>query len=180
MLPLEAESKAKTSYLDTFKTTGNKHHLSITITLRIVSSYLPLVLKTAGIISVTQQMVINGFLQVWNLIIVVIAAYLVDRLADAFSSSALASACSSATSSLPASVVPLLQRETQLQALRSCRCCSSTNIASTSLIISYTSEIWLHMIRARGLAVVNMSTRFVVFGIFVNPIALESITGSTA
>jgi hypothetical protein len=77
-LRLEADAKAKTSYLDTFKTTGNKHHLFITITLRIVSYYLPLVLKTAGIISVTQQTLINDFLQVWNLIISVSAAYLVD------------------------------------------------------------------------------------------------------
>lgn len=45
------------------------------------------------------------------------------------------------------------------------------------LIISYTSEIWPYMLRARGLADVNMSTRLAVFfNIFVNPIALESIT----
>ena len=79
-LRLEAEAKAKTSYLDTFKTTGNKHHLFITITLGIVSYYLPLVLKTSGIISVTQQTLINRFLQVWNLIIAVSVVYLVDHL----------------------------------------------------------------------------------------------------
>jgi MFS family permease len=52
----------------------------------------------------------------------------------------------------------------------------SYDIAFTPLIISYTSEIWPCMLRACGLAVVNMSTGLAVFfNIFVNPIALESI-----
>jgi hypothetical protein len=52
----------------------------------------------------------------------------------------------------------------------------SYDITVTQLIISYLSEIWPHMLCARSLAVLNMSTVLAAFfNIFVNPIALESI-----
>jgi MFS family permease len=44
-----------------------------------VSYYLSTVLNQVGITSVTNQTMINGFLQLWNLILAVISANLVDR-----------------------------------------------------------------------------------------------------
>jgi hypothetical protein len=44
------------------------------------SYYLPIVLDTVGVTSVTDQTLINGFLQLWNPIIAVLAATQVDRL----------------------------------------------------------------------------------------------------
>jgi MFS family permease len=87
---LKAEREAKeTGYLDMMKTPGNRRRLFITVTLAIfsqwsgngvVSYYLALVLETVGITSVTDQTLISGCLQIWNLIFAVAAAFLVDRL----------------------------------------------------------------------------------------------------
>ena len=45
----------------------------------VVSYYLALILEIVGITSVTQQTLLNGFLNLWNLIMAVAAALLVDR-----------------------------------------------------------------------------------------------------
>ena len=45
----------------------------------VVSYYLALILETVGITSVTQQTLLNGFLNLWNLMMAVGAALLVDR-----------------------------------------------------------------------------------------------------
>jgi hypothetical protein len=51
------------------------------------------------------------------------------------------------------------------------------DIAFTPLLISYPAEIWPFQLRARGMAVVLGSTYWaLLFNIFVNPIALASIT----
>ena len=49
-------------------------------------------------------------------------------------------------------------------------------VFSTPLIIAYPAEIWPYQLRARGIALTQMSTYGAIFfNIFVNPIALESI-----
>jgi MFS family permease len=72
-----------TSWMDLISTKGNRHRAFISATLgvfaqfngvAVVSYYLASVLKTAGITSVTQQTLINGCLQIWNLILAVGAA----------------------------------------------------------------------------------------------------------
>ena len=51
------------------------------------------------------------------------------------------------------------------------------DIAFTPFLFSYPCEIWPYNLRARGVAVVSISTQAAVFfNIFVNPIALQSIT----
>lgn len=44
-----------------------------------MSYYLALILETIGITSVTQQTLLNGFLNLWNLLMAIGAALLVDR-----------------------------------------------------------------------------------------------------
>lgn len=47
---------------------------------------------------------------------------------------------------------------------------------STPLIVSYPAEIWPYHLRARGIALTQLSTYFsLFFNIFVNPIALDAI-----
>jgi hypothetical protein len=188
-LRLERESKSETSYLDMFKTPGNRHRLFISVTLGVaaqwngvgvVSYYLSLVLKTAGITSVTNQTLINGCLQIWNLIIAVSAAFFVDRagrrllfmisctgmlisyvLITALSGS-FAATNHTATG---LAIIPMLFLYY-----------GSYDIAFTPLLFSYPAEIWPYNLRARGIAVLSMSTQIAVFfNIFVNPIALEAI-----
>lgn len=80
---------ADASYMELFKTPGNRRRLLISVSLGVfsqwcgngvVSYYLAIVLKTVGITSVTHQTLIAGLLQVWNLLFAVAAALNVDRL----------------------------------------------------------------------------------------------------
>lgn len=77
------------SYMELFRTPGNRRRLLISVSLGIfsqwcgngvVSYYLAIVLRTVGITSVTDQTLIAGLLQVWNLLFAVGAALSVDRL----------------------------------------------------------------------------------------------------
>ena len=77
------------SYMELFKTPGNRRRLFISVSLGIfsqwcgngvVSYYLAMVLKTVDITDVTDQTLIAGLLQVWNLLFAIGAALSVDRL----------------------------------------------------------------------------------------------------
>lgn len=84
----EQDAHSSTSYMDMIKTKGNRRRLFISVTLGVfaqwsgngvVSYYLALVLKTVGITSVTNQTLISGCLQIWNLFFAVAAAASVDK-----------------------------------------------------------------------------------------------------
>lgn len=85
----EQQAHATSSYLDLVRTRGNRWRLLISVSLGffsqwsgngVVSYYLPLVLKTVGITSVTHQTLISALLQVWNLFWAIAAAISVERL----------------------------------------------------------------------------------------------------
>jgi MFS family permease len=87
---LDAEKRigATTSYMDMFKTKGNRRRLLITLTLSlfsqwggngVVSFYLTTVLKTVGITKPSEQLIITATLQIWNLLCGAIAASFVNR-----------------------------------------------------------------------------------------------------
>lgn len=68
---------------------GNRRRMRIIVALAffsqwsgngLVSYYLNQVFKTIGITNSTTQLLINGFLQIWNLIIALSAAFCVERL----------------------------------------------------------------------------------------------------
>jgi Na+/melibiose symporter-like transporter len=88
---LESERKlgSGASYLDMFKTKGNRRRLLITLTLSwfsqwggngVVSFYLTTVLDTVGITESSEQLIITASLQIWNLICGFLAASFVSRL----------------------------------------------------------------------------------------------------
>jgi hypothetical protein len=92
-LRMEREAHKNTSYTDMFKTKGLRRRLFISVTLGVSSQwsgagvvgyYLALVLETVGITSVTNQTLISGCLQIWNLIIATSAALSVDRFGRRF------------------------------------------------------------------------------------------------
>lgn len=85
----DSEFARSTSWKHLFTSRGNRHRALISISLgafsqfcgvSVVSYYLPMVLETVGITSVTDQTLINGCLQIWNLILAVSAAASTDRL----------------------------------------------------------------------------------------------------
>ncbi|CAO2658432.1 Nn.00g061550.m01.CDS01 [Neocucurbitaria sp. VM-36] len=185
----DQQINANTSWLDLFRGKGNRHRALISITLGVfaqwngvgvVSYYLALVLKTVGITDVTQQTLISGCLQIWNLIMAVGAASCVDRLGRRwlFLASSLGmlvsfilisalsgSFATTGSKAVGLAVVPMLFLYY-----------GSYDIAFTPLIVAYPAEIWSYELRARGLALTFMSTYVALFfNTFVNPIALDAI-----
>jgi hypothetical protein len=88
-LRAERDAHKSASYAEMFRTPGNRHRLFVSVSLGIfvqwcgngvVSYYLSLVLETVGVTSVTDQTLISAFLNVWNLLFSVAAAFSVDRL----------------------------------------------------------------------------------------------------
>ena len=204
-IAIEKEVSESVSYLDLFKTKGRRHRSFISITLGvfaqwnggmclplrykqstnissvgIVSYYLAPVLLTVGITSVTDQTMISGFLQLWNLILAVGAAFSVDRLGrrKLFLASSIGMLCSYivisglsgsfANTGLAATGVAVIPFLFIFYGFY--------DIAFTPLIVSYTCEIWPYSFRAKGLSLTFISTQLAVFfNIFVNPIALDAI-----
>lgn len=188
-LALERLHKSTTSYRDMIRGRGNIHRTFISVTLGIfaqwngvgvASYYLAPVLETVGITSVTQQTMISGFLQLWNLILAVSAAVSVDRVGRRvlFLTSCLGMLASyiaitglsgsfahTGASGTGVAVIPFLFIFYGFY-----------DIAFTPLIVSYICEIWPYTLRARGLSTGLLSTQAAVFfNIFVNPIALGAI-----
>ncbi|WAO93450.1 MFS domain-containing protein [Fusarium falciforme] len=188
---IEAERAANnsTSWMDLVSTPGNRHRTFISASLGIfaqwngvgvVSYYLAMVLNTVGITSITDQTLINGCLQIWNLILAAFAASMVDRLGrrplflissvGMLISYILISGLSggfatTGRGSVGLAVVPFLYIYYGFY-----------DIAFTPLIISYPAEIWPYQLRARGIAVTQLSTYLAIFfNTFVNPIALDAI-----
>ncbi|KXJ87182.1 general substrate transporter [Microdochium bolleyi] len=185
----EQEAHASTSYMDMFKTKGNRWRLLISVSLGVISQwsgngvvsyYLALVLRTVGITSVTHQTLISALLQIWNLFWAVAAAVCVERLGrrPLFLSSAVimlvsyivitglsGSFASTGYAPVGVAVIPMLF----IFFL-------GYDIALTPLVISYPVEIWPYRLRSRGFSVVWISGILAgIFNMFVNPIALESI-----
>ncbi|KAH6695147.1 sugar transporter [Plectosphaerella plurivora] len=185
----EMQATEGASYADMIKTRGNRQRLFISITLGfisqwagngVVSYYLPLVLNSVGVTSVTNQTLINACLNVWNLIWAVAAALSVDRLGRRFlflASSGImlvsfiivtglsGSFAQSGSSSVGLAVIPFLFLFF-----------GGYDIALTPLLTAYPCEIWQFSLRSRGLTVAWCTAVTSIFvNCFVNPIALEAI-----
>ncbi|KAK4496698.1 hypothetical protein PRZ48_012681 [Zasmidium cellare] len=186
---MENEFQKNSSYRQMLATPTNRKRTFITIFLgfytqwagqNVAGYYLSPVLNTIGITTVTKQTLINGFLQLWNLICSLAGAFNVDRagrrvLFLAATSGMLVSyiliTALSATfakggsAAVGTAVVPFLFL------MYGC-----FSLAFTPLMVAYPVEIWPYELRSRGLATMWISTAIgTFFNIFVNPIALESI-----
>ncbi|KAL1845006.1 hypothetical protein VTK73DRAFT_1348 [Phialemonium thermophilum] len=185
----ERDIASSTSWLDLVRTPANRHRSAISVSLGlfaqwngvgVVSYYLALVLTTVGITSVTDQTLISGFLQLWNLLVTIVAASSVDRFGrrTLFLTSCVGMLVSfvlisglsgsfavSGKHATGIAVVPMLFLYYGFY-----------DIAFTPLVISYPAEIWPYTLRARGCALTQLSTYAgIFFNTFVNPIALDAI-----
>ncbi|KAI4719894.1 general substrate transporter [Aureobasidium sp. EXF-10727] len=188
-LTAERDAHNAASYREMLSTKGNRWRLFVTITLGfftqwvgngVVSYYLALVLDTVGIKSTTDQTLISGCLQIWNLLWSVAAATMVDKLGrrKLFMASFVvmlvsyvvitglsASFAKTDTAGIGTAVIPFLFIYF-----------AGYDIALTPLLIAYPTEIWPYRLRGRGLSLVWVSLVIgVVFNTFVNPIALSAI-----
>ncbi|KAF5027833.1 hypothetical protein F66182_60 [Fusarium sp. NRRL 66182] len=192
---IEAEANAQhsTSWMDLVSTPGNRHRTFISVSLGIfaqwngvgvVSYYLAKVLETVGITSVTDQTLISGCLQVWNLFVAIGAATLVDRLGRrplflissvgmlisyVLISGLSGSFATTGKAATGLAVVPFLYIYYGFYTF-------AFRTTSTPLVVSYPAEIWSYQLRARGIAVTQLATYAAIFfNTFVNPIALDAI-----
>ncbi|KAK7204386.1 sugar transporter [Myxozyma melibiosi] len=188
-LELEKYAAKNGSWSLLWKTPGNRHRLFISITLGVfaqwngvgvVSYYLSIVLNSVGITSVTKQTLINGFLQLWNLICAVFSAVVVESagrrllfltsgvgmfVSYVFITALSGSFANTGNSATGIAMIPFLFIYYGFY-----------DIAYTPLLFAYPAEIWNYTNRARGLVVVQVSTFLaLIFNLFVNSIALENI-----
>jgi MFS family permease len=146
----------------------------------VVSYYLTIILKTIGITSVTEQTLINGFLQLWNLIMSIAGACLVDRagrrklflistiimlISYIFITALSASFSTTGTAAIGTAVIPFLFIYF-----------AGYDIAFTPLMVAYPTEMWTFSMRAKGLSITMMANYVaLIFNQLINPIALEAI-----
>ncbi|KXJ88645.1 sugar transporter [Microdochium bolleyi] len=185
----EKEAAHSGSYIDMSRTPGNRHRLMISVALGfisqwagngVISYYLPLVLNSVGVTSVTDQTLINACLNVWNLLWALAAATSVDRfgrrglfLASAilmFVSFVIVTALSGSfaqtlSSKVGVAVIPFLFLFF-----------AGYDIALTPFLVAYPVEIWQFTMRSRGLTVTWITALSSIFlNTFVNGIALDKL-----
>ena len=129
----------------------------------------------------TDQTLISGFLQLFNLIVAVSSASLVDRVGRRvlFMTSCIGMLCcyivvtglsaifaeDSSKSAVGIAVIPMLFLYFGFY-----------DIAFTPFVVSYPAEIWPYELRSKGVTVAQFSSfAALFFNLFVNPIALENI-----
>ncbi|KAJ5085290.1 hypothetical protein N7532_010061 [Penicillium argentinense] len=188
-LTFERSIQNESRWIDCVKTSGNRYRFFLSVSLGIfaqwngcgvVSYYLTMILDTIGITSVTEQTLINGFLQLWNLIMSCVGASLVDRagrralflastiimLTSYIMITALSGSFTTAgTAALGTAVVPFLFIYY-----------AGYDLAFTPLVVAYPAEIWTFSLRAKGVAISSMANYgALLFNQFINPIAFETI-----
>lgn len=140
-----------------------------------------MILNTIGITSVTEQTLINGFLQLWNLIMSVVGACLVDRagrralfltstiimlISYIFITALSGSFTQTGTAAVGTAVIPFLFIYY-----------AGYDIAFTPLILAYPAEIWTYSLRAKGVAISSIANfGALLFNQLINPIAFEAIS----
>ncbi|CAI7676847.1 unnamed protein product [Penicillium palitans] len=189
-LAAERKARPQARWIDCVRTPGNRYRLFLSVSLGIfaqwngggvVSYYLTLILDTIGITSTTDQTLINGFLQLWNLIMSVVGACLVDRagrrmlfitstvimlFSYIFITALSGSFTTTGTSAVGTAVIPFLFIYY-----------AGYDIAFTPLLLAYPAEIWTTSLRAKGVAIAVISNYIaLVFNQLINPIAFESIS----
>ncbi|PNS14689.1 High-affinity glucose transporter [Sphaceloma murrayae] len=179
------------SYLDFFRTPGNRWRLFNTVTLGfivqwsgtgLVSYYLILVLKSVGITNGETQNIINGALQIFNFFVATCAAVSVERLGRR------ALLLTSITGMFVALVI-----WTTVSALHERGNFTNSglgnavvvmilvfyffyNMAFNPIPFAYVLEIMPFSLRAKGISIFQASTLgALLFNSFVNPIALEEV-----
>jgi len=188
-LRLEYQSKKSSSYLDFFRTKGNRYRLLLLIGLGffsqwsgngLTSYYFALVMNSIGITNSKTQFEINGCKTILSLIVGLIAASVVDKVGRrplflvattgmciCFTLWTVCSALYDTHHNLgagKATVVFIFFHGVFY------------NIAWSGLLIAYTVEILPYKLRAKGLMLMNFCVQAaLVFNQYINPIGLANL-----
>ncbi|KAF4184472.1 hypothetical protein CNMCM8694_000939 [Aspergillus lentulus] len=185
----EQDAHKGASYVEMFRTPGNRHRLIISLSLGffaqwvgngVISYYLTLILNTVGVTSARDQTLILACMQMWNLLFAIVGSVLVDRFGRRplfLTSAVIMLASYILVTALSASFTVTRHAATGVAVIPFLFIFfAGYGVALTPLLTAYPCEIWPFRLRSRGLAVTWMSTICAAFfNIFVNPIALEAI-----
>lgn len=186
---LEDEERNQSSWISMFRGRENLWKLFISISLGvwsqwcgcgIISYYLPNVLDSVGIVSVTDQTLINGFLQLWNIIWAAVGSFYVDHIGRLplflWSTGGMLVSYVIITG-LSAAYAQFGNTNAGLAVVAFLFIYFGFyDIAFTPLATCYPIEIWPYHQRAKGLSMsMTASYAGLLFNQFVNPIALSRI-----
>ncbi|RFU25482.1 hypothetical protein B7463_g10852, partial [Scytalidium lignicola] len=187
-IKLEQELE-KNSYLELIRTPGNRHRLIILISLGffsqwsgngLVSYYIHTVLDQIGITNPTTQLLINGILQITNIIVASGICFFVDNVGRRMLFLV-------ATSGMLGTFIVWTICSAQF-AINQTKASANAvvamifiyyafyNLAWSGLLVGYGAEILPFSIRAKGLTVMFLAVDLALFfNQYVNPIALDHI-----
>ncbi|CAE6532622.1 unnamed protein product, partial [Rhizoctonia solani] len=188
-LGLESQN-ANASWLDLFRTPGNRRRIRIIFGIAVfsqwsgnglISYYLERVLNGIGITKTDDQTLINGVLSIYNFIIAIVASMNVEnagrRRLFLASNSGMASAYLKNFFIYGLKGYPPYNAHAGRGVLAFVFIFNGFYaIAYTPLIVSYTVEILPFFLRAKGLAFMNLSVMgAIIFNQYTNPIALDAL-----
>ncbi|KAG8969229.1 hypothetical protein FRC03_003754 [Tulasnella sp. 419] len=179
----------QTSYLALFATKGNLRRMRVIIALGffsqwsgngLVSYYINLILESVGVTEAGVKTLINACLQLFNFIMAIGAALLVDKAGRR--TLFLISNVGMVIAFAMWTVTSALFQETGSKAAGNATIgliflyFGFYDIAYSPLLVAYTVEILPFTIRAKGFAVMNFTVSIaLIFNQYVNPVALEKL-----
>ncbi|KAF2260666.1 MFS transporter [Lojkania enalia] len=187
-IAIEKEAE-QTGWLELFKTKGNRHRLLILLSAGLfsqwsgnglVSYYITGVLDGIGITDPDTQLVINGCLNIWNMIVATTMCFFVDKIGrrPLF----LASTAGMMICFIVWTICSERYDATKIEANGSAVVAmiflyyTCYNSAWSGLLVGYTVEILPFSLRAKGMcymfAMVDLA---LFFNTYVNPVALDHI-----
>ncbi|PFH52987.1 hypothetical protein AMATHDRAFT_73803 [Amanita thiersii Skay4041] len=184
-LRLEQEINKSTSYWSLFSTPGNRRRLKIIVAIAafsqwsgngLVSYYINLILEGVGITDTATKASINGGLQVFNFVVAVSAAMLVDWVGRR--TLFLVSNSGFAAWTVSTAVYNTLHKAEAAKATIPFIFFFYFfyDIAYTPMLVAYTLEILPYKIRAKGFAIMNLMVMLTsAFNQFINPLAINAI-----
>jgi len=146
----------------------------------VLSYYISIVLDTVGVKDPQTKALVNGGLQIWNFILAVSAALLVDRIGrrPLFLTSNLGMLVCFGMLTLTTALYTTNDDKSAANASIAIIACffAFYDIAYTPMLVAYTVEILPYAIRAKGFAVMNLVvSAALAFNQFINPVAIDAI-----
>jgi len=187
-IALESELSA-TNISELWKTKGNRHRMLICIFAglfsqwsgnSLVSYYIAIILTQVGIDDPDTQLIINGVLMIWNMIVAGSMAFAVDRVGrrPLF----LASTGGMLLMFIPWTIASKFANENGSAVAGNAVVAfiflyyTCYNLAWSGLLVGYTVEILPFEIRAKGMAIMFLFVNLALFfNNYVNPIAMDKI-----
>ncbi|KAF8910671.1 hypothetical protein CPB84DRAFT_1764320 [Gymnopilus junonius] len=187
---MEEDINRSTSFLSLFSTPGNRKRMMLVMSIAVfsqwsgnglVSYYINIILEGVGVHDVKTKSIINGCLQIFNFVIAMGAAMLVDRagrrpLFILSNSGMLATFCAwTVTTALYNTIHNAAAARATIPMIFLFY--FFYDLAYTPLLVAYTLEILPFRIRAKGFAIMNLTVMATLaFNEFVNPWALDAIS----